>query len=151
VSSGAKLWLLGAFLLGFRTHQHGRRVAARAFASMAVASVLSNLVLKPLVGRNRPSQADSGGVPPAGDPPRTSSFPSSHTALATAFITAVAPEMPWVAVPVLGLASAVAWSRMKSVRHYPADVVGGGVVGWSSTLLVRTIGARWSALSALRR
>jgi undecaprenyl-diphosphatase len=69
------------------------------------------------------------GLSRLGKEPKTSSFPSSHTAAAVAFALGASVELP-PAAPVLGaLASTVALSRLTAVRHFPTDVVGGVVLG----------------------
>jgi undecaprenyl-diphosphatase len=69
------------------------------------------------------------GLSRLGKQPKTSSFPSSHTAAAVAFALGASAELP-AAAPVLGaLASTVALSRLTAVRHFPTDVVGGVVLG----------------------
>jgi undecaprenyl-diphosphatase len=69
-------------------------------------------------------------------PPRTSSFPSGHSASAAAFATGVALERPLLAVPVGALAGAVAVSRVHTGVHYPGDVLGGLAVGVLATYAV---------------
>lgn len=92
-------------------------------------------VLKILVERGRPDDflddlmrvGSSGGA----------GFVSGHTAVSTAIVAVVAPNLPrrwrrvvW-AVPVL-----VAMGRMYSGVHLPLDLVGGFVVGWFAGTLV---------------
>ncbi|MFF0813697.1 bifunctional phosphatase PAP2/diacylglycerol kinase family protein [Rhodococcus sp. NPDC003318] len=120
-----------------------RRAAVRGMLSVAAASALSNAVLKPLLPRRRP---------PAGTPefhsrrglpaPRSSSFPSGHSASAAAFATGVALEYPVAGAAIAPLAAAVAYSRVHTGVHWPSDVAVGLAVGSAIALSTR----RWWAL-----
>jgi undecaprenyl-diphosphatase len=61
--------------------------------------------------------------------PTSASFPSGHSASAFAFASGVAARLPVVAMPVHGLAGAVAYSRVHTGVHYPGDVLVGSVLG----------------------
>lgn len=136
------LWMgvsVGLGLAGGRA----RRAAVRGMLSVAAASALSNAVLKPLLPRRRP---------PAGTPefhsrrglpaPRSSSFPSGHSASAAAFATGVALECPPAGALVAPLAAAVAYSRVHTGVHWPSDVAVGVAVGGAIALSTR----RWWAV-----
>ena len=66
------------------------------------------------------------------------SFPSGHTSSAFAMATAVtlSTKKWYVAVPSYLYACGVGYSRMRLGVHYPSDILGGMVVGISSSLLV---------------
>ena len=61
--------------------------------------------------------------------PETTSFPSGHSASGFAFAGAVGASLPGLAVPLRGLAAAVAYSRVHTGVHYPGDVVIGSLIG----------------------
>ena len=61
--------------------------------------------------------------------PETTSFPSGHSASGFAFAGAVGASLPALAVPLRGLAAAVAYSRVHTGVHYPGDVVIGSLIG----------------------
>ena len=61
--------------------------------------------------------------------PASTSFPSGHSASGFAFASAVAGTLPIAAVPLRGLAAAVAYSRVHTGVHYPGDVVVGSLIG----------------------
>lgn len=128
-SDGAGLWLATAAALAAAGGSGGRRAAARGVAALGATSALVNGPLKLAVRRRRPGRLATAGVRRAGRVPRTSSFPSGHTASAFSFATAATLEMP-AAGPVLGAtAMLVAWSRVHGGRHFPSDVAAGAVLG----------------------
>ena len=61
--------------------------------------------------------------------PISSSFPSGHSATAFAFATGVGHVSPAAAAPLSGLAALVAYSRVHTGVHYPADAVAGSLLG----------------------
>ena len=61
--------------------------------------------------------------------PKSTSFPSGHSASAYAFATAVGKEIPAISGPLRGLAGAVAYSRVHTGVHYPTDVIIGSFLG----------------------
>lgn len=108
----------------------GRRAAAMGLASVAVTATVANLILKPLGGRRRPDRAVQD-VPAERQVqmPRSSSFPSGHTAAAFAFATGVGHVSPGAAVPLHVLAALVGYSRVHTGVHFPGDVIVGALLG----------------------
>lgn len=136
------LWVgvaLGMAVAGGRA----RRAAVRGVLSVAGSSALANGVLKPLFPRRRPPAglpefADRRGLPA----PRSSSFPSGHSASAAAFATGVALEYPAAGLVLAPLAAAVGYSRVHTGVHWPTDVVAGFGAGAAVALATR----RWWAV-----
>lgn len=123
-----KLWFAIAAvggLLGTRP----RRAALRGVVSLCGASLLSNSVIKPLVGRRRPDIDRTIKARRIGRTPWTSSFPSGHSASDAAFATGAALELPVSAALLVPLAGAVGYSRVHVGVHYPSDVVVGAGIG----------------------
>ncbi len=122
VGSAAVLALVGG--------ASGRRAAAAGLVSVAVTATVINVFIKPLGGRRRPDRI-AREVPLARQVrmPRSSSFPSGHSAAAFAFATGVGRVTPTAALPLHGLAALVAYSRVHTGVHYPADAVIGSVLG----------------------
>ena len=132
------VWLGVAAALA-ATGATGRRAAVRGLTSMSVASGVANGPAKWSVRRARPSLADVPALRQLARQPRTSSFPSGHSATAAAFATGVALESPSRAVPVILLAAGVAYGRVHTGVHYPSDVLAGVAVGAASAVVVRRI------------
>jgi membrane-associated phospholipid phosphatase len=126
----SKLWLASAALLAANGGADGRRAAVNGLASTGLTSAIVNLVLKPLGGRRRPDR-DTHRVPVARQVamPRTTSFPSGHSASASAFAAGVATASPALGIPLSALAALVAYSRVHTGVHYPLDAIAGSVTG----------------------
>jgi undecaprenyl-diphosphatase len=140
VANNSLLWFGTATALGLTRRPHLRRAALRGVIGIAVASPLVNLAGKHAFRRKRPI-VDL--VPPGRIRwalPTSHAFPSGHSASAAAFATGVALEAPpRVAVPVGGLAAAVAFSRVYTGAHYPGDVLAGLGIGFLTGLATRLV------------
>ncbi|UQX01212.1 bifunctional phosphatase PAP2/diacylglycerol kinase family protein [Streptomyces sp. RerS4] len=116
-----------------------RKAALRGAASLALASATINTVGKWSVRRPRPLL---DGVPVVRQPvvpPWTTSFPSGHSASAFAFATGLALESPGWGLAVAPVAVSVAFSRVYTGVHYPADVVAGAALGVAAGFVVRRL------------
>ncbi|MGP3924518.1 phosphatase PAP2 family protein [Streptomyces sp. 8N616] len=129
-----RLWWGAAALMASLGGPAGRTAAVRGLVSMGVAELLSNTVAKQLVRRRRPPAhlLHHANVQRR---PASSSFPSGHTAAATAFATAVARHSPWWGAAVAVPATMVAVERLHTGAHYPSDVTAGTAIGLASTWL----------------
>lgn len=128
-SDGAGLWLATAAALAAGGGDRGRRAAVRGVAALGATSALVNGPFKLAVRRRRPGRLATAGVRRAGRTPRTSSFPSGHTASAFAFAAAATLEMPAVGPALGATAVLVAWSRVHGGQHFPSDVAAGALLG----------------------
>jgi undecaprenyl-diphosphatase len=95
--------------------------------AVGVADLVSSRIVKPAVGRVRPCRALDGIRVPDGCGPAPS-FPSSHAATGFALAVAAAPGLRY-GWGLLGVAAAVAASRVLLGVHYPSDVVAGAALG----------------------
>lgn len=122
------LWF-GIGAAGFLAGGRARRAALRGVSSLAMASFVSNSLIKPLVGRRRPDLQRTQDARRIGYLPWTSSFPSGHSASAAAFAAGASMELPLAAPVLVPLAAAVAYSRVHVGVHYPSDAVVGLAIG----------------------
>ncbi|HXC23409.1 MAG TPA: phosphatase PAP2 family protein [Solirubrobacteraceae bacterium] len=129
----SRLWLLVAVAMAVFGGRRGRRAARQGLIAIALAASVANGPAKLLVRRRRPS---SRSRPTLIRMPRSTSFPSGHTAAAFAFTTSACAELPSLAIALVPLASVVAYSRVHAGVHYPSDVAAGIGIGIGSGLLV---------------
>ncbi len=108
-----------------------RRAAAKGLAAASIAW-LAGQALKKVFLRARPYAADPNGVRLMIHPPRATSWPSSHPAVLLAFVTVAGRELslPFeMRAGLTALGAVVGLSRVYVGVHYPADVVGGLLMG----------------------
>jgi membrane-associated phospholipid phosphatase len=128
----SRLWLAVAGALAVFDGERGRRAAGRGLIAIAIAAGVANGPAKLLAHRRRPS---SRSHPALIRTPRSTSFPSGHSAAAFAFVTGACAELPVLAPALVPLAGAVAYSRVHTGVHYPSDVAAGMGIGIGSGLL----------------
>lgn len=95
-----------------------------------VDSLIVNQVMKVILARQRPTL--TGGQGTFFRDFTNASFPSEHAMLSWTIASVIAHEYPgWLTQTlVYGAASAVSISRITGRKHFPADVVVGGGLGW---------------------
>jgi undecaprenyl-diphosphatase len=135
----SRLWLLIAGGLAAFGGRHGRRAAGQGILAIAIAAAVANGPAKLLVRRRRPFRRSR---PTLIRMPRSTSFPSGHSAAGFAFATGACDELPVLAPVLVPLAGAVAYSRVHVGVHYPSDVAAGAAIGIGSGLLVTRL-PRW--------
>ena len=129
MGDNGSLWAWTAVALALLGGTRGRRAARAGLLSLAIVSPVVNGPLKWIVRRPRP-QIDV--VPEARrirHAPRTTSFPSGHSASAWCFSVAASLEAPILAPVLIPMAAAVAYSRVYTGAHYPGDAIAGSIVG----------------------
>jgi len=139
----SRLSLASAGLLALGGGRTGRRAALNGLAALGVTATVVNVAVKPLARRRRPERL-AGDVPLARHVrmPSSRSFPSGHSASAFAFATGLGHVAPAAAVPLHALAALVAYSRVHTGVHYPADVLAGAVMGTALAQLTTYAGDR---------
>ena len=115
------------------------RAAVRGVLSLAVASIIANLIGKKVFGGSRPLLKDIPVGRRLAAYPTSASFPSGHSASAAAFATGVTVEAPLAGAAVAPLAAAVAYSRLHVGAHWLSDVVGGFALGTGVALAGRAL------------
>lgn len=131
------LWFGAAGAIALLGGSRGRRAAKCGLASLGLASAFANLVGKPLTTRRRPEREELEVLASRQVPmPKTSSFPSGHTASAYAFATGAGRAAPALSAPLRALATLVGYSRVHTGVHYPADVLAGAFIGVTAAEVV---------------
>lgn len=110
-----------------------RRAAGHGLLAIGVASATANGPMKLVFARTRPQARRR-----LRRMPRTSSFPSGHSASAFAFAVAATRELPEAGPVLFPLAAGVAYSRVYLGAHYPSDVLAGGAFGAAVGMAART-------------
>jgi membrane-associated phospholipid phosphatase len=126
----SRLWLAIAAGIAVLGGPDGRRAALRGVIAIGATSATVNIGMKAIGPRPRPDRVGAQ-VPFARQVamPSSGSFPSGHSASAFAFASCVGASLPRAAPPLLGLAAAVACSRVYTGVHFPGDVLVGSVIG----------------------
>jgi undecaprenyl-diphosphatase len=124
----SRLWMASAALLAVFGGPTGRRAAATGMVSVGITSAVVNQGFKRLFPRRRPVRGQEDANRHVRMPASTS-FPSGHSASAFAFAQSVSATMPWTGIALRIMATAVAYSRVHTGVHYPADVAVGALLG----------------------
>jgi undecaprenyl-diphosphatase len=132
----SRLWLLIAVAMAACAGRRGQRAAGRGIVAIALAAAVANGPAKLLVRRRRPLRRSP---PTLIRMPRSTSFPSGHSAAAFAFATGACAELPVLAPVLVPLAGAVAYSRVHTGVHYPSDVAAGAAIGIGSGILAKRL------------
>ena len=99
-----------------------------AVAALASEALICNLIIKPLVARQRPCWIDDT-VALLISSPHDYSFPSGHTSASFAVATAIFLwDKKWGTLALIW-AGLIAFSRMYLFVHFPTDVLVGLVIG----------------------
>ncbi|MGI5893260.1 MAG: phosphatase PAP2 family protein [Candidatus Merdivicinus sp.] len=134
------IWiLLTVVLLCFRKT---RKAGVAMAIGLIVNLIFCNLLIKPLVGRIRPFEAN-GFTDLLVSPPKDPSFPSGHSSASFAAASALFLYYKKWGIAALLLASLIAFSRLYLYVHYPTDVFCGILLGIVSGLLGGYVQYRW--------
>ena len=122
-----ELWIaLAVFLLVWK----GQRKTGLCLGVGQLTNLLiTNLTLKPLVGRIRPFAVNEA-VELLIAMPGDASFPSGHTACSFAAVAALKTAGSPLWKPALFVAMLMGFSRLYLYVHWPTDVLGGMAAGW---------------------
>lgn len=116
------------------------------FASIAVSGIAANIV-KILLGRARPNVVEDLSWPlfqPIATSGDFHSFPSGHGNTIFCIAIAVGFFAPRLRVPLLIVASVLAFGRVLQFKHFISDSVGGAALAALTTIWLRQLFARWN-------
>ncbi len=103
-------------------------------ASVVLAYIIVDVVLKPIVCRERPFAVEDLEV--LGTIPTTWSFPSGHTASAFAGAVSILLINRKAGAIAVAFATLVGISRLYLCVHWPTDVLAGAIIGTMSAVAV---------------
>jgi hypothetical protein len=118
----------GTILAGKKTGDPEMVDLGRSSARALVDSYIVNTALKAMTARERPLENDGQGRFWKGG----NSFPSGHAmnSWAVAMVVARHPRSPtWMKITSCAVATAVSLSRWGARKHFPSDILVGGVFG----------------------
>ncbi|HNR80766.1 MAG TPA: phosphatase PAP2 family protein [Mesotoga infera] len=126
LARGSLVWILLTVLLFF--DKRYRRTGYLTSAGLAIALLLSFVILKPILARTRPFLLLEGYslIFPM---PETYSFPSSQVTVAFAYVVMTWKSVKSLRIPVLTIASLVSLSKIYVYFNYFSDVVAGVFLG----------------------
>ena len=123
-------WIFIAIALIFLCVRRMRKAGFSALSAMTFGLICTNLILKPLVARQRPWLVLTEFAPLVTSSDMNS-FPSGHTCAAFSFGVAVSAVLPkkWTKAAALIAAALMGISRLYVGVHFPTDVLAGAIVG----------------------
>jgi undecaprenyl-diphosphatase len=122
------LWLGIAGGLLMAATAHGRWIAIATVTALLLAEGLINIVLKPLIRRERPYTRPGLAVLLV-RAPGPHSWPSAHAGSSLAAAAVLASAYPTWSPIILAVGLLVGYSRVYVGVHYPLDVIAGDTVG----------------------
>lgn len=126
-TAGIVWFILGIWLI-LREEKKDHWFFAPLLLAGAGTGIIVNLLLKPLIARVRPT-IELGAII-MGEQSLDYSFPSGHATIAFAMavvLTKKEPKWRWI---LFMLATAISLSRIFLGKHFPLDVMAGGILGW---------------------
>lgn len=124
-NAGLIFFAAAGIMLFFRSK---RICAVNILIFLALGAVLANLIIKPLVARDRPCWIMED-IPLLIAVPHDFSFPSGHTLHSVGVALVIFLYDKRIGIPSLILAALIAFSRLYLFVHFPSDVLGGALIG----------------------
>lgn len=141
IAAGAGIWIALTFLIAI-VQPRRWPAAVQVLLSIALTIIVTETAAKPLFNRGRPFESYTG-TRVYGLKPTTRSFPSGHVANAGAAAYALSKMAPQAGVVFWLIAALISYSRVYLGMHYPIDVIGGALIGFTVAKFV-VGGTRWS-------
>lgn len=145
VGTAGIIWFIFGIIVIYKEERKDHWFFLPLVLAGGVSWFLVELLLKPLIARARPSfEMGSIIVGKQSYDLHDFSFPSGHATIAFAMAVVLSfkePKLKWLWY---SLAVLIAFSRIYLGRHYPLDVVCGGLVGWGIGMLAIKISQRLS-------
>ena len=120
------VWIAIALIL-FLNKKY-RKTGILAFVSLAICSVIVNIILKPLIQRPRPF-TEIADIILLIKTPKDYSFPSGHTAASFVMVYIFFRHIKKYFIPVFITGILIAFSRMYLSVHFPSDIIAGIIIG----------------------
>lgn len=138
VGTGGIVWFVLGALLILREEKKDHRFWVPLVLGGLGSWVIAELILKPIFVRPRPDI--SMGAIVVGLNCCGYAFPSGHATIAWAMTAVLAQKEPKWRVLLYVLAFLISLSRIYLGKHYPFDVVAGGLLGWViGTISIRVL------------
>ena len=134
------VWIAIALIL-FLNKKY-RKTGILAFVSLAICSVIVNIILKPLIQRPRPF-TEIADIILLIKTPKDYSFPSGHTAASFVMVYIFFRHIKKYFIPVFITGILIAFSRMYLTVHFPSDIIAGIIIGIFSGYAGEKLAARF--------
>ena len=148
LGSGGAIWIItGLILLIFKK---SRKTGLALLLSLILGLILSTILLKGIVGRERPFNISGALLHETslliGAPSGRFSFPSGHSVSSFSAASVLFLYNKKIGIPAIILASLIAFSRLYLYVHFPSDVLAGAIIGIFlavlSIIIVNNIGEK---------
>ena len=130
LGSGGTIWIITSVILMF--FRKTRKAGAAVIIALILGWILSTVLLKGVVARERPFNVEGALLDEAslliGAPSGRFSFPSGHAISSFSAAAVLIFYDRRIGLPALFLAALIAFSRLYLYVHFPSDILGGAVL-----------------------